>query len=149
MRLTCDTQEASMADSASSSLPVTTQRAPTSRPTACSTELAPPVKHQHQINKPPEPKQATRTVSDNFQRSCLEFAPLRVLSALAALDMQPRSAVAVCASGYVMPVLLCLLLLSKQANSCHSFRPINHSAGFTMQQDCHNRMCTSTPQSDG
>ena len=47
MALTCDTHDASIADSASSSLPVTTQRAPTSRPTACSTELAPPAIHQH------------------------------------------------------------------------------------------------------
>ena len=39
---TCETQEANMADSASSSLPVTTHSDPTNLPTACSTPLAPP-----------------------------------------------------------------------------------------------------------
>lgn len=42
VQCTCETQEANMADSASSSLPVTTHSDPTSRPTACSTPLAPP-----------------------------------------------------------------------------------------------------------
>ncbi len=42
MQRTCETQEANMADSASSSLPVTTHSDPTNRPTACSTPLAPP-----------------------------------------------------------------------------------------------------------
>ena len=46
MQHTCETQEANIADSASSSLPVTTHSDPTNRPTACSTPLAPPaIKH--------------------------------------------------------------------------------------------------------